>query len=181
MVLVLTSYDFASRRRHDVSKWCHFLRKMEISIYTFTRSGIMENWIKHEYFYFNNEILRWHDATHDNMSSHDIRDMTSRHDFIISISWIFDFFYISQWVNWSDYFTFVSHVIQVKRYILRIAVCVTFTRDLETEGNVMVYVTLIISTCICPTAMIVCCFVRLFRSRNSFWLLPLKWLLRMAL
>ena len=68
--------------RHDVSKWRHFLRKMEISIYTFIRSRIMENWIKHELFHLNNEILWWHDVIHDNMSSHDIRDMTSRHDFI---------------------------------------------------------------------------------------------------
>ena len=49
-VLVLTSYVFASWR-HDVSKWCHFSRRMEISIYTCTRSGIMENWIKHELYH----------------------------------------------------------------------------------------------------------------------------------
>ena len=30
----------------------------------------------------------------------------------------------------------------------------TFTRDLETEGHVMVYVTFVISACIRPTAMI---------------------------
>ena len=45
-----------------------------------TRSGIMENWIKHELYHLNNEILWWHDVTHDNiMSSHDIRDVTWFH------------------------------------------------------------------------------------------------------
>ena len=42
----------------------------------------MENWIKHELYHLNNKILWWHDVTHDNMSSHDIRDLTSRNDFI---------------------------------------------------------------------------------------------------
>ena len=42
----------------------------------------MENWIKHELFHSNNEVSWWHDMTHDNMSSHDIRHMTSRHDFM---------------------------------------------------------------------------------------------------
>ena len=59
-----------------------FWEKNEVSIYTFKCSGIMENWIKHEVFHLNNEIPWWHDMTHDNMSSHDIRHMTSRHDFI---------------------------------------------------------------------------------------------------
>ena len=37
----------------------------------------------------------------------------------------------------------------------------TITRDLETEGQVMVYVTFVISARICPTEMIVFfCFVR---------------------
>ena len=113
MVLVLTSYDFASWR-HDVSKWRHFLRKMEISIYTFTWSVIMENWIKHEFkHYLKNEILWWHGVIHDNMSSYDISDMTSRHDF--------------------------------------------------------------------PTAMNLLLFHKVFRSRNSFLLLPPAWLLRMTM
>ena len=34
-----------------------------------------------------------------------------------------------------------------------IADYVTFTRDLETEGHVMVYVTFVIFACICPTAL----------------------------
>ena len=37
---------------------------------------------------------------------------------------------------------------------------VTITRDLETEGHVTVYVTFVFSACICPTEMIVFCFVR---------------------
>ena len=61
-------------------------------------------------------------------------------------------------MNWSDDFTSVSHSIQVEKYILTIADRVTFmhafTRDLETEGHVMVYVIFVISACICPTAMI---------------------------
>ena len=55
-------------------------------------------------------------------------------------------------------FTSVSHVIPVDKYILAIADWVTFThvftRDLETEGHIMVYVTYVISACICPTTMI---------------------------
>ena len=35
-----------------------------------------------------------------------------------------------------------------------------FTRDLETEGHVMVYVTFVISACNCPIAMNLFCFVR---------------------
>ena len=54
-----------------------FLKKNEISIYTLKCSGIMENWIKHELLHLKNEISWWHDMTHDNMSSHDIRHMTS--------------------------------------------------------------------------------------------------------
>ena len=42
----------------------------------------MENWMKHELFHLNNDLSWWHDMIHDNMSSHDIRHMTSRHDFM---------------------------------------------------------------------------------------------------
>jgi len=87
--------------------------------------------------------------THDNMSSHDIRHMTSRYDFV---SMKFDIFYMSLWANWSDDFTSVSHSIQVEKYILtiadRVAFTHAFTRDLETENHVMVYVTFVISACI---------------------------------
>ena len=62
------------------------------------------------------------------------------------------------------------------RKILTIVDWVTFThaftRDLETEGHVMVYVTLVISACICPTAMIFLLFHKDFRSGNSFQLSP---------
>ena len=106
MVLVLTSCDFASWR-HNVSKWRHFFRKMEISIYTVIRSGIMENWIKHELYHLNNEILWWHDVTHDTMSSHDIRDMTSMHDFIsIRLNiWLLLYVAVSELERWF-YFCF---------------------------------------------------------------------------
>ena len=65
-------------------------------------------------------------------------------------------------MNWSDDFTYVSHVIQVKKYILTITVCVTFMRDLETEDHVMVHVTFVISVCICPTAKICLLFREVF-------------------
>ena len=64
-----------------------FWEKMKKSIYAFKCSGIMKNWIKHELFHLNNEISWWHDMTHDNMSSHDICHMTSRHDFISIKFW----------------------------------------------------------------------------------------------
>ena len=69
----------------------------------------------------------------------------------------------------SDDFTHISHDCQVKRYTLTIEVSVTFSRDFETEGHIMVYMTVAISACICPTAMILLLFRKVFRSRNSFY------------
>ena len=93
MVIVLISYDFASWR-HDVSKWQYFVCKKGKLAFTHLHDrGVMENWMKHELYHFNNELLWWHDVIHDNMSSRDIFDMTSRHDFM-SISIKSDFFYI---------------------------------------------------------------------------------------
>ena len=69
--------------------------------------------------------------------------------------------------------------------MLTIADRVTFThvstRDLETEGQVMVYVTVVISACICPTAMIFLLFLKDFRSGNSFQLSPFVWPSRLTL
>ena len=48
----------------------------------------------------------------------------------------------------------------------------TFTRDLETEGHVMVYVTFVIFACIRPTTLNFFLFRKFFKSRNSFQLLP---------
>ena len=48
----------------------------------------------------------------------------------------------------------------IKEFILGIATCVNHTYDLETQGHVMVYVTFVVSGCVCPTAMNVFCFVR---------------------
>ena len=79
---------------------------------------------------------------------------------------------MSLWVNWSDDFTPASNGITVEKYILTIADWVTFprafTRDLETEGHVMVYVTFVISACICPPGMMFLLFRKDFRSGNSF-------------
>ena len=44
----------------------------------------------------------------------------------------------------------------------------TFTRDPETEGHVMVYMKFVISACMCSTAMIFLC-SQVFRSMNSFY------------
>ena len=86
---------------------------------------------------------------------------------------------MSLWVNWSDDFTSVSHSIQVEKYILtiadRVAFTHAFTRDLETEGHVIIYVTFFISACICLIAMIVLLFRKDFRSGNSFQLSPFAW------
>ena len=83
-------------------------------------------------------------------------------------------------MNWSDDFTSVSHSVQVENYILTIADRVTFThaftRYLETEGHVMVFVIFVISACICPTAMIVLLFRKNFRSGgNSFQQSSVAW------
>ena len=88
---------------------------------------------------------------------------------------------MSLWVSWSDEFTIVSHGIYVMKFITAIVVCVTSTRDLETEGHVMVCVTFVISACIRPTAMIFSLFRKVFRSRNSFQLLPIAWPQRVTL
>ena len=100
--------------RHDVMT-CQsdviFLRKNEISIYTFKCSGIMENWKKHELFHSNNEISWWHDMTPDNMSSHDIRHMTWRRDFI-SIKfdiWLLLYVAVSELERWF-YFCFARYL-----------------------------------------------------------------------
>ena len=142
------------------------LRKLEFSVYTFKRSGIMENWIKHEMYHLNNEILWWHDVTHDNMSSHDIRDMTSRHDFICIKLDILLLPYVaaSELERWF-HFCFARYLGQeihsnYRRFI-------TLKRDLETEGHVMIYVTYVIFACICPTAMNFLLLRKVFRSRNS--------------
>ena len=52
---------------------------------------------------------------------------------------------------------------------------------LETGGHVMVYVTFVISACICPTALNFFLFRKVFRSRNSFQLLPFAWPSRVTL
>ena len=49
----------------------------------------------------------------------------------------------------------------------------TLTRDLESEGHVMDYVTLVISACIRPTAMIFSLFRKVYWLRNTFQLLPI--------
>ena len=126
MVVVSTSFDFASWR-HDVSKWRHFLRKNEISIYTFKCSGIMENWIKHELFHSNNEVSWWHDMSRDNMSSHDIRYMT---------------------------------------YVIR--------QGMTYEHKIW-HLTSCICRCEWTGEMILLPFRKIFRSRNTFLLLPIGW------
>ena len=167
MVLVLTSDDFASWR-HDVSKWRHFFRKMAISIYTFIRSGIMENWIKRDMYHLNNDILWWHDVTHDNMSSHDIRDMTSRHDFIgIKLDiWLLPYVAVSELERWF-YICFARYLGQEVHSDYR------GLRDLHAwpwnwksrQGlRDFYYLCLYLSY----TAMIFLLFRKVFRLRNSF-------------
>ena len=65
------------------------------------------------------------------------------------------FFYLCLYLSYRDDFYVVSGGFQVSEFIPTIAVCVTLTRDLETEGHVTVYVTFVISACISPTEMIV--------------------------
>ena len=92
-------------------KVASFLRKNEISINTFKCSGIMENWIKHELFHLNNKISWWYDMTHDNMSSHNICHMTSRHDFIrIKYDiWLLQYVAVSELERWF-YFHFARYL-----------------------------------------------------------------------
>ena len=112
-----------------------FLKEMEISIHTFTRR---ELW-KHKW---NMTCITWTTKYYDDMTWF----MTICHHvtYVTYVTWrqgmtswatsfISDFFYKSLWVNWSDDFTIVSHGIYVMKFNTAIAVCVTSTRDLETE------------------------------------------------
>ena len=103
----MTSRHDVMSRQSDVI----FYRKNEITIYTFKCLGIMENWIKHELFHLDKEISWWYDMTHDNMSSHDIRHMTSRHDFInIKFDiWLFLYVSVSELKRWF-YFSFARYL-----------------------------------------------------------------------
>ena len=56
-----------------------------------------------------------------------------------------------------------------------------FTRDIETEGHVIFYVTFVISAYIYPSAMIFLLLCKVFMSRNSFQLLPFAWPSRLTL
>ena len=106
------SLDFLWLRVMTCQSDVIFLRKNEISIYTFKCSGIMNKWIKHELFHLNNEISWWHDMTHDNMSSHHIRQITSRHDFI-SIKfdiWLLLYVAVSELERWF-YFCFARYLV----------------------------------------------------------------------
>ena len=64
----------------------------------------------------------------------------------------------------------------ITEFIPTIAVRVTITRDLETEGHVTVYVTFVISACICPTEMIVFLFSHRLIERPGDHNLEVKWL-----
>ena len=72
-------------------------------------------------------------------------------------------------------FLLFRKVFRSRKFIPTIANCVTFTRDLESEGHVIDYVTLVISACIRPTAMIFSLFHKVFTSQNSFQLLKIAW------
>ena len=61
-------------------------------------------------------------------------------------------------INKKQNFISVSHV-RYSGQEIQVVVRMTFTRGLETEGHVMVYMTFVISSCICPAPMIFCCFV----------------------
>ena len=71
-----------------------------------------------------------------------------------------DFFRLCLYLSYRDDLYVVSWGFLVSEFIPTIAVRVTITRDLETEGHVTVYMTFVFSACICPTEMIVFCFVR---------------------
>ena len=81
--------------------------------------------------------------------------------------------------NRNDFF--VSWGFSVREFILTIATRVTLTYDLETQGHVMVYVTFVISGHLYVSYCTDFLFCQVFRSRNSFWLLPLAWPSRVTL
>ena len=82
-------------------------------------------------------------------------------------------------LEWWTFFCFLGFLGQ--KVILTIAICVTFTRDLETEGHVLAYVTFFISACMYSTVMIFMLLREVFRSLNSFQLSPFAWLSRVTL
>ena len=147
----------------------------------------MENWLKHELFHSNNEVSWWHDMTRDNMSSHDIRHMTyvTRQ----GMTYGHKIWHLTSCIcrcEWTGTMILLPfRTIFRSRNIFTIAHWVTFTHafthDLETGGHVMVYVTFVISACICPIAMIFLLFRKDLRSGNSFQLSPFAWPSRLTL
>ena len=98
---------------------------------------------------------------------------------------------VTSWSTWHmsflpvfvppQWFFFVSWGFWVREFILTIATRVTLTYDLETQGHVMVYVTFVISGHLYVSYRNDFLFCQVFRSRNSFWLLPLAWPSRVTL
>ena len=83
----------------------------------------METWMKHDLYHLNNEVLWWHDLIHDNMSSRDIRDirdMTSRHDFISTkfYIWLLLYVAVSELKRWF-YYCFTRYLCQEIHYSYR--------------------------------------------------------------
>ena len=92
---------------------------------------------------------------------------------------------VTSWSTWHmsflpvfvlpQWFLFVSYGFWVREFILTIATYVTLTYDLETQGHVMVYVTFVIPGHLYVPYHNDFLFCQIFRSRKSFWLMPLAW------
>ena len=80
---------------------------MEISIYTFAWSGIMENWMKHELYHLNNEILWWHDSWQYVITWHTwqhVKAWLHKH----WVGYLTSFVAVSE-LDWWFYFCFARH------------------------------------------------------------------------
>ena len=173
----LNSYDFASWR-HDVSKWLHFLETWKLAS---THIHDQELWKTER----NRSCITWTTKFHDDMtrhmtillSSHDIRDMTSRHDFIfISMKldiWLLLYVAVrrKRWTGAMILLMFRALFRSRNTFWLsRFAwpLCVTLKLKITSWFT---YVTFVISACIRPTVKICSLFREVFCPgiHSNYW------------
>ena len=132
----------------------------------------------------NNEILWRHDVTHDNMSSHDIRGMTSMHDFIsikldIWLLLYMSVYRVSELERWF-YFCFARYLgREIQHSKLSPFACPSrVTLKLKvTSRSIREFCYLCLYSSYRDEFRV----VKVFRSRKSFQISPFAWPLRLTL
>ena len=117
-------------------------------------------------------VITWH-------TSHDVKAWLHKHE----IWHLTSSMCRCEWTGAMIYFCFARYLgLEIhSNYRRLVTFTYAFTRDLETKGHIMVYVTFVISACICITAMIFLLFHKDFRSGNLFQLSSFAWPSRLSL